>query len=386
MPGTHAILAPSDAHRWLYCTGSIALTKDLPDQSSTYSQEGTAAHRLAEICFTDKNDAKAHIGKMYWIGDDAKGVPINWDIDADMAGFVQVYLDYVRREAEDKSLLIEQKLPLTPFTGETDARGTADAVIIEGDTLTVIDLKFGVGVRVDAEKNEQLMMYALAAMYEYAVLGPFKKFKVVVVQPRLDAISEWAFGIKEMQVFERLVITQALEITNGKTELVVTEKGCRFCRAKANCPELAKQIHSMTEGAFDNLDTLPENDLSANMRAVDMIEGWCRAVRAEVERRLISGDKVTGYKLVQGRMGARAWGDAAEAEKTMRGLGMAEEVMYKKALVTPPALEKVYKNNPDAWFVLQALITQKEGPPSVAASTDPRPAIGSVGEQFEVLA
>lgn len=279
MPGLHAVLAPSAAHRWWYCTGSVALTKDLPEESSEFAQEGTAAHRLAEICFQDNNDAIKHVGKMYYIEDDAKGVPINWEIDSDMAGYVQVYLDYVRREAEGKTLLIEQRLPLTPLTGEADAHGTSDAVIIDDDTLTIIDLKFGVGVKVDAEENEQLIMYALAAMAQYAMLGPFLKFRVVIVQPRLDHISEWTFSSNRVGEYVLKIKQAAAEALPGPGKLVVTEKGCRFCRIKASCPELTNQIRNSVDSNFQNLDKTPAVDLSASMRAVDMIEGWCRAVR-----------------------------------------------------------------------------------------------------------
>lgn len=69
----------------------------------------------------------------------------------------------------------------------------------------------------------------------------------------------------------------------------------------------------------------------------------------------------------------------------MLAKGLNQDIIYKKTLVTPPALEKVFKSDPDMWNVLSQYIMQKEGPPSVAASTDPRPEVGSVGAQFEAL-
>jgi len=40
----HAKLAPSAAHRWLNCPGSIRLTADIPETTSKYAEEGIAAH------------------------------------------------------------------------------------------------------------------------------------------------------------------------------------------------------------------------------------------------------------------------------------------------------------------------------------------------------
>ncbi len=41
--------------------------------------------------------------------------------------------------------------------------GTADALIIANNTIEVIDLKYGKGVKVDAQNNPQLMLYGLGA-------------------------------------------------------------------------------------------------------------------------------------------------------------------------------------------------------------------------------
>lgn len=380
MPGVHALLAPSAAHRWLTCIGSVALTKELPDQSSSYANEGTAAHSLAESCLRLGVPAKEQIGWQVRVEDESIS------ITEDMAAHVQVYLDYVRRESEGKTLLIEQKIPLTPLTAERDARGTSDAVIVDGDTLTIVDLKFGMGVKVYAEENAQLMLYAAAAAIEYSLLGEFENFRVVIVQPRLDHIDEWEFDRERMAAFSKLVQIQADRIFKGETELVVSDEGCRFCRAKATCPELSKMSIALAESNFDNLDKISEADIGFNMRHVDMVEGWCRAVRAEVETRLLRGDAVTGFKLVQGRRGARQWVDAGEVEDVLKSMQLPEDVVYKKTLASPTALEKVLiKKNPVNWAALQVHITQKEGAPSVAASTDPRPEINAVSAEFEVL-
>lgn len=368
MPGAHAILAPSAAARWLVCPGSINHCKDIPNTSSEYAIEGTAAHHLSEMCLKNNHDGSDYVGLQIEVEDQRISVT------KEMAAYVQVYLDYVRRESEGKSLYIEQRLSLTPLTTEADARGTADAVIVDGETLHIIDLKFGQGVKIYAEENEQMMMYAAAAYLEYNLTDDYKKFRVIIVQPRLDHIDEWEFDIGAMQAFISHVREIAPRALDGTGELCVTEHGCRFCPGKSTCPELTKQVEAMTSSGFDDLDKTSEADLSASMRAVDMVEGWCRSVRAEVERRLLAGMKVVGYKLVQGRRGARQWIDNTEAVLAMQKLGLPEDVVFKKSVLTPTQIEKsIAKTNEEAWNTLAAMTVQKEGLPSVAASTDPRP-------------
>ena len=68
-----------------------------------------------------------------------------------------------------------------------------------------------------------------------------------------------------------------------------------------------------------------DNAMLGNLlSAVDLIEGWCRAIRAQAAQELEAGRAVPGWKLVEGRAGNRAWTNAEEAEavlKAMRELG-----------------------------------------------------------------
>lgn len=374
----HARLAPSAAHRWLICPGSVALSEQFPEVSSEFAREGTAAHNLAEMCFKGNRWAKEFVGTEI-IAEGGANIPVT----EDMAAFVQSYLTYVKEAAAGKTLLIEQRLPLTPLTGEADAFGTADAVIFDGDTCTIIDLKYGRGVQVEAEDNEQLAMYAAAAREEYGILGDFKNFRVVIVQPRLDHIDEKTFTKKYLDDFVAQIKAVAPYALNGKGDLQPSEDGCRFCKAKAVCPALTEQVLSATSDGFDNLNSQNDVDIGKSMAAVDMIEGWCRAVRAESERRLFAGTKVPGWKLVEGRKGARQWTNAKAVEEAMKAMRLAKEEMYKFSLITPTAAEKVLKDQPRRWNALQEFITQNEGQPSVAPSTDPRPEIGAVIDAFD---
>jgi hypothetical protein len=129
-------------------------------------------------------------------------------------------------------------------------------------------------------------------------------------------------------------------------------------------------------------DVVPETaddlDLARVMTKAGMIESWVKAVRAEVERRLLAGEPVTGYKLVQGKRGNRAWGNAAEAEELLKSMRIKHDMMYDYSLASPTTVEKLAKAGeigPRQWTKIKDLITQTEGRPSVAPISDKRDAL-----------
>lgn len=158
----HAILSPSSSKRWMTCPGSVAMCSCIKDTSSSYADEGTCAHWVAEgILGGEFTEAEA-VGKVH-----KNGVEVTPDMVRDVMRYVTMVRDMVATTGG--TLYLEQKLPVGQWTGERDAKGTADAVIVAGDELIVIDLKFGRGVEVQAEQNTQLMLYALGALDKFGV-------------------------------------------------------------------------------------------------------------------------------------------------------------------------------------------------------------------------
>lgn len=401
----HARLSPSGAHRWMRCPGSSVLEAQYPDSSSVFADEGTAAHTLAAFCLQDNTDAHEYIGEVIHVGER------KFTVDKSMAKFVQDYVDYVREQAEGGTLLVEQKLPIGHVTGEEGAHGTSDAVVIKGSTLKVIDLKYGMGVRVDAAQNEQAQMYALGALEAYDMLGDFKTVELHIHMPRLEHVSDWSIPVADLCSFGADVGKAARAVEEAsyasgddiKAYLAAGEKQCKFCRAKSGCPAYVESIAEVLVGevatkddfaallAADKVEPVGadtgDNFLSIAMSKVDAVEQWCKAVRAEVDRRLTSGKPVEGFKLVDGKRGPRKWASEAEAEKMLKSFRLKLDEMYEKSLISPTTANKIFKSDPKRWAKLEKLITQSDGKPSVAPASDPRPAkaIVATAEDFAEL-
>jgi hypothetical protein len=439
------------------CAGSLAMENPLPDSSSSFADEGTLAHALAATCLEQDFLTSYFEGGVFNYID--HGVPKTATIDEDMVREVQKYIIAIRDYADGCELHVEQRLPF--FVGEIpDQFGTSDAVIVDAPAreLQVHDLKYGRGVQVFAENNEQLMLYALGALGEYDPLGDlFDTVLLVIHQPRLNHLDEWRVSVADLREFEQralLAAKKALFVTEIPADeatkampfwLTPGEDQCRFCKAKGSCPSLRDKVlatvvddfeatvestvklgkgevavtigeaekiiaaaHGVTLKAVDFADSEPpcfvvkkptirpvldnpeqriasqdDEHLAVCMDAIDLVEGWCKAVRAEAERRLLGGGVVPGYKLVQGKQGNRAWSDAEAVEAMLKSFRLKKEEMYDFNLIGPTTAEKLatagVKGKPvigeKQWAKVQALIVRRDGSPSVAPASDKRPAL-----------
>lgn len=390
----HAKFSPSGAHRWGACPGSLALEADYPDDSSSYADEGTGAHTLASMVLEDDiAGCNLMIGERLEI---REGVTV--EVTEEMAEETQKYVDFVRAIRETGyGLAVEQRVDFSQTLGlePGEGFGTADAVLFGDGHITVVDLKFGKGVRVDAEENEQLMLYALGAIETFGdMFGPFQTVTVVIHQPRIAAgVSIWHTDTARLEEFARELATTAVDVKAAirtkalgkdisKAYLKPGTETCRWCKAKATCPAIETFVQEAVGANFDDLTVevtppaeLGDNSLPNAMAAVETIEDWCKAVRAETERRLLAGKPVTGWKLVEGKKGNRQWTNEADAEKLLREkFRLPADDMYKKSLVGIPAIEKLLKTSPKRWDQVKALITQAKGKPSVAPESDTRAA------------
>ena len=377
MSGYHAKLSPSGASRWMACPGSVALEAQCPaDTAGAHAAEGTLAHTLASDFLG--SPAGKHPSQRIGQQHDVDG--FSFTVDQIMADYVDDYLNLVHDYAKRGMLLVEQRVPIGHITGEEGATGTSDAIVVDNanHVLFVIDLKYGTGVRVNAAENEQLMMYALGALEHCEQLGAFEEVCMVIHQPRLNYVAEHWLPVSELMAFKDKVSAAAEATRQPDARLEVGEKQCRFCNAKSICPALKAVADETVDyiapaATADDFADLGDNSLSIAMGRVELIEQWCRSIRAEVERRLVAGEDVPGFKLVEGKRGNRAWKSHEIAQEAMAAFLKRDE-MFEEKFISPTTAEKLLKKNPDGLKVLDTLVERPEGKLSVAPAADKRPA------------
>lgn len=452
----HAFFAPSGAPAAMLCNVKPWREKEFPDMGNDASDEGTAAHFLLEQCLTEQKEAKAYQGLGIKVenGNAEFHTSGKYPVGLDMIHEIQKTLDVIYSLADGATVYPEQVLSIEFITGEEDATGTSDTVIIKGDTAIIADLKYGRGVQVFAEGNEQLLIYGASAVADFDALGEIEHVELHILQPRLNHFDVWKLSVAEMNERIEVIRQTAKRILAGPEGLTAVpgEKQCRFCKASATCNERTDFTLQLITETFVDLDKgfvkvempqaekllaqsfgvkpaaisfneamFPEDGdphqdahftvkkpnvrpsleaaelklpdasderLATLMDAADMIEGFAKAVRAEVERRLLAGKFTDArYKLVEGRQGARSWTSEEEAEAALKAMRLKVDQMYDFKLISPTTAEKVLKEaNPRKWTKLQSLIGRSDGKPSVAPASDKRPALNlAIAEQFEDL-
>jgi hypothetical protein len=380
--GAHAVLAPSSLQRTLTCAAALAMAHGRPDSDNDYTEEGTAAHEVAAWCLSNELQADA------WpVGQKASN---GWEVTEDMLPHVQTYLNTVRAMVGESDIYVEQRVAI-PQIHPTLCAGTADVIALVPKELQVHDLKFGMGHKVYAKDNPQLMAYALGSMDAFDMIHEFHEVRLVIHQPRLDHTDEWVVGTLELIAWaEEAAVKAEAALVHYRNRVAdpaalppesafkPSEATCLFCPAKAVCEPLAQAVEEAIGSAFDNLDILPVQGidaarLSVKMGAVGMVEDWCLAVRAEVERNLLAGIPVPKWKLALGRKGARAWTDEEAAEAALKKARLKQEEMYSFKVISPTTAEKALaKSKPRVWAKLQPLITQNDPKPSVVHESDKR--------------
>jgi len=399
----HSKWSASGFEQRMLCPGSYVLQAGKPDSASKYAAEGTAAHQVLTWALQEDRPASAFIGRVI----EADG--FTFEVDEDMARHVQVTLDYVADlKGADGIVFADIRVNYSTYldTPEAEAWGTADVIIARGSEIIVIDFKYGMGVEVSAEKNPQMSLYGLGALQAYhGLVADFETVRMAISQPRIrTAPSEYDTTVAELETWGRSTARSAVMtcVNADRTKLEEDdqrwleifvrpgEKQCKFCRAKATCPSLRAEVslHTFSDPAtLDEFDdtataaepkTLSDHDLGRTLAACDMIEDFTKAVRAEAERRLLAGEPVTGFKLVQGKKGNRAWSKPADVEALLKSMRLKEAEMYDFKLISPTSADKLAKAGtigPRQWPKLQEMITQKDGAPHVAPSSDSRPAL-----------
>ncbi len=376
----HARFSPSSAAGWMHCAGF-----ESSDRVSIHSATGSFGHAIAERCLNENANPAEFVGQVMTVD----GFTIT--LDDELAEAIDRYVVFVRSIAGKR--WIEVKLPIGHITGEVGAKGTADAIIVADKTLIVVDLKLGANPRhrIQAQGNEQLMLYALAAHDALALSYMIDQVRIVIVQPRIHHHSEAIIALDELEAFRSLA-RPAADVTPGT-------KQCRWCARKATCKDLASAIFAEVSSEFDVQESISGDSLKVSLvekefeptevrlqslarhlGMVDLIEGWCTAVRTQALEQLKAGERIEGYKLVEGRRGLRQWSDPKAVQASLDAWGVHAQRYEQRSLVSPAGIEKLLKAKLIAshqWEDLERFIKRSAATPCVVPISDPRPPLSA---------
>lgn len=381
-------LRPSESHRWVGCTASPFLIEEnkdsIDDSESVYAAEGTKAHDLG-----------------------ANSILMGWDEkdfqDKEMAEYVKGYAEFVLSQVEeDDELLIEESVNL--FFDPENESGTPDCAILTVDGNKIIkvrinDLKYGMGVSVQAKKNTQLSTYAMSvvqkALQRGLTISHDALVSLSIYQPRVigeRAIRNWTILYGELDAFCVDINESARIIKAAKSwddvKFSPGEHTCRFCEAKPFCstyagyllqevPEVADEVLTVSEPTLPEVSQLTYEQISALVKNKKQIEKWLSSLEDFVFHHLNSGKRISGFKLVQGREGNRAWTDAAKADRFLARF-IPKKERTKTTLVSPAQAEKLLKSKelPDNFEALfKKQISRSTAGKILAGSDDPRTAL-----------
>lgn len=355
----HAKLSASSSARWLSCTASVKASENSVNKGSSFAQEGTRAHEVADMCLQSGNDAEHYVGQTVEGG----------EVTGEMAVYVQQYVDYIH---DLKGVMFpEQRVDFSNYI--PNGFGTSDAIVIDEDKkhCDIVDLKYGKGIAVYADNNTQGMLYAVGVLNDYCFIYDIETITIHIVQPRIHNFSDWTITVKELHEWAKWAQGQAEEALSDNAKFNPSEKACQWCDVKATCKALHDYTHSIIASDFDDLDEdtsrLSDDQLKLVHDNAKLIKSYLDAVESHVRSKLESGEGFKGYKLVAGRS-IRKWKDCAsdvlesevgdEAFTTkLKGITAIESLVGKKKLAEMGLTEK------------------PEGKPTVVPESDKRKAI-----------
>jgi hypothetical protein len=367
----HARFAPSAAHRWVNCPGSVRMCEPIPNKSTPAADEGTAAHMVADTCLNKGWDVADH----YHIDNTIqvrKGVEIR--VTEEMIEGVQLYLDHVREVFDQcDEFAIEARLDMSyihpKFFGTGDAIGFDEST----ETLHVMDFKFG-RKPVDPVENWQAVSYAIGAMRKYEGRR-ISKVLVHIVQPRVNrGPLTWEVDLHVLQP-QIQKIRDAIKEAESRAPSFKSGSWCDYCPAAAICPTLKERSLEVARDEFGDLKPVAMNSerLGEVLSEIDVLEGWCKSVRAFALEEAMVGRAPAGHKLVMKRA-IRKWKSPVEAAVALRELfDVTDDELFERKMNSPAKVEKLLDKT--ARKAMADLVSKVSSGVTLAPESDKREAI-----------
>ena len=344
------------------------MEETLPDSTSEYAEEGSLAHEIGELKvrkeFVEPMGPRTYMNKL-------KKLQANPLYKEEMLRHTDTYLNYIagiiHGYTAPPHIAVEKKLSYGAYAPE--GYGTTDCIIIGGNSMHVIDFKYG-KVPVSAHENPQMMLYALGALLEYSILFNIGKVVLVIVQPRLESITECEMSESDLRYWATNTVMGAAEKAfKGEGDCVAGEH-CRYCRAKALCRARADSNLSLEVFNYRKPPLLSNEEVGQILEKAQDLAKWAKAIAEYALNETLRGGDIPGWKAVEGR-GSRSFTDIDEAFKSLIAKGYDEALLYKRVPLTAPQVEEVLgKEKYDE--LLTEYVLKSPGKPTLMATEDSR--------------
>lgn len=393
--GQHTEWGGSKVARNVRCTGSVIKCRNIDDSGSTEAaKEGTLAHMLAEAALKDG----ASVYELVKAG-------VEFDIsqageDPDYRKPDIVMAEYLQEGYIKHFLLKKGELHVeqtNEFEFAPGNRGTADIAVIDRKKrfLNISDLKFGVGILVFVEGNEQLEAYAIAFLDAYDLWDDIDTVELEIYQPRRDWVDTTRVTTEYLLERKAFFREKYEESQSDNAVLVPGILQCYFCPYMSQCRAAFDYVFAALNGDYESMElavtdpikALKAKDLSVAeaaslYRAKDLANRMFKALDERLYDEYMAGKETPGVKVVEG-VGRRQWKDEEEAEQALERMRVKKDDRYNTKLVSPAQAETVVGKRQRS--KLDALIFKKPGKPTLVRDEDPRKAIPAVVDDFEDL-
>lgn len=320
MTQLHAPLAPSSAHQWVQCSGSVAANFQAPAKTVQRTREGEAAHWVGEQCLRAMKDKDSQVLlPSEFIG---KPAPNGVVIDDEMAEGAEVY----RRTVLDicgnghlQDMRIEERVACKRVHPD-HCWGTPDvaAYLPKENALYIWDYKHG-HREVTAVENWQLICY-VAGLADVYPINDQTVVVMGVIQPFCyhgnDDGNEWRRTWKGLQPYVETLRQAAERIMGGDTSMTASIH-CRDCAAVGRCATARKYSYSVATYANEPyaIETMKGPDLAAERTLLDsavrVIQARLEAIEDQLKNAISKGDHSSGLTL-EVKSGRIVWSASPE--------------------------------------------------------------------------
>ena len=367
----HAVLSASSSERWLNCPPSARLCEAYEDKCSDYAAEGTDAHALCEFRLKQVLGIPADdpIENLSWYNEEME------DCAAGYAAYVSELLETAKQTCADPVVMIEQRVDFSRWVKE--GFGTADCIVIADGVLNICDYKNGQGCLVLAERNPQMMLYALGALEIFDGIYDIDTVRMTIYQPRKSNISVYEMDKADLYEWANSELTQKAQLAYEGQGSFSCGEWCRFCKAKAECRERAEANLALARYEFQTPALLADEEIADILGKVDALTAWASDVKEYALQQAISGTAFPGWKLVEGRSNRRYTSEAAVAA-AVEGAGFDP---YERKVLGITAMQKLLGKSRFE-ELLSPYIEKPQGRPTLVRSSDKRPEWNTAKNDF----